>query len=121
MVALSRNVSRKAAMELLSIVDMISPNQALQSGLLNIVVAVGELEAATKSLAAKVAGKAPVFLRVGKEAFYQKVAMSLAGAYEYASRVMIANMMLPDAEEGIGAFVEKREPNWRPPSADMRV
>jgi len=120
MVALSRNVSRKAAMEMLLTGDMIPADQALQFGLVNRVVASGDLEAETNALADKIATKAPTTLRIGKEALYQQVEMSLANAYEYASRVMVANMMEPDAEEGISAFVEKRQPNWRPLSTEMR-
>jgi enoyl-CoA hydratase/carnithine racemase len=118
MVALSRNVSRKAAMEMLLTGDMIPADQALQFGLVNKVVTAGELEAATNALANKIAAKAPATLLIGKEAFYHQIKMPLVDAYDYASRVMVANMMEPDAEEGIGAFVEKREPNWRPLSAD---
>ena len=118
MVALSRNVSRKAAMEMLLTGDMIPADQALQFGLVNKVVTAGELEAATNALANKIAAKAPATLLIGKEAFYHQIEMPLVDAYDHASRVMVANMMEPDAEEGIGAFVEKREPNWRPLSAD---
>lgn len=113
MVALSRNVSRKAAMEMLLTGDMVPADQALQFGLLNKVVAADDLEASTNALADKIAAKAPATLRIGKEAFYQQVEMPLAGAYAYASKVMVANMMEPDAEEGINAFVEKRHPNWQ--------
>ena len=120
MVALSRNVASKHAMEMLLTGDMISADQALQFGLVNRVVASGDLEAEVNSLADKISAKAPTTLRIGKEAFYQQVEMPMEHAYEYASRVMVANMMEPDAEEGISAFVEKRQPNWRPQSTEMR-
>lgn len=113
MVALSRNVSCKAAMEMLLTGDMIPADQAVQFGLLNKVVAADDLEAAANALADTIAAKAPATLRIGKEAFYQQVEMPLVDAYDHASRVMVANMMKPDAEEGIGAFIEKRTPNWR--------
>lgn len=113
MVALSRNVPRKAAMEMLLTGDLIPADQALQFGLLNKVVDGDDLEIETQALADKIAAKAPATLRIGKLAFYQQVEMPLANAYEYTSRVMVANMMEPDAQEGIGAFIEKRQPSWQ--------
>lgn len=114
MVALSRNVSRKAAMEMLLTGDMIDADTALKYGLLNRVVAPDELVAATTALAEKIASKAPATLRIGKEAFYAQAEMGLSDAYRYASDVMVMNMMEPDAKEGIGAFIEKRGPRWSP-------
>ncbi len=113
MVALSRSVSRKSAMEMLLTGDMITADQALHMGLLNRVVDAGDLEATTQALADKIAAKAPATLRIGKEAFYNQIEMALANAYEYTSGVMVANLMEPDAAEGIGAFIEKRPPNWQ--------
>lgn len=114
MVALSRNVSRKRAMEMLLTGDMISAEQAAEFGLLNKIAAPPDLVAETDAFANKIASKAPATLRIGKEAFYQQAEMRLQDAYSYASQVMVANMMTPDAEEGIVAFIEKRMPNWQP-------
>ncbi len=113
MVALSRNVSRKHAMEMLLTGDMFSAQQAVEFGLINTVTAPEVLAADTDAMASKIAAKAPATVRIGKEAFYQQAEMPLQDAYDYASRVMVANMMKPDAEEGIGAFIEKRAPTWQ--------
>ncbi len=112
MVALSRNVSRKHAMEMLLTGDMISANQAYHMGLLNRVVAHETLEAETMALAQQVAGKPRATVKIGKEAFYRQLEMPLGDAYHYASRVMTENMLHAEANEGIGAFVEKRDPKW---------
>lgn len=114
MVALSRNVGRKAAMKMLLTGDLIPASEAQLIGLVNDVVPDGELSQATQALAEKIADKSPSTLRIGKEAFYNQVEMSLSDAYQYASNVMVMNMLEPDAEEGIGAFVEKRSPSWKP-------
>ncbi len=113
MVALSRNVGRKPAMKMLLTGDLISASEATQIGLVNDVVAGSELRSATDKLARQIASKAPATLRIGKEAFYQQVEMSLPDAYRHASEVMVMNMLEPDAEEGIGAFIEKRAAAWR--------
>jgi enoyl-CoA hydratase/carnithine racemase len=113
MVALSRNVPRKHAMEMLLTGEPVSAATARDMGLINRVVAAGsELEAAI-ALAQKVANKSAYTVKIGKAAFYRQLEMSLAEAYRYASEVMTENMMARDAEEGIGAFIEKREPNWQ--------
>ncbi len=113
MVALSRNVSRKKAMEMLLTGDMIPAAEALQHGLVNRVVAPDTLPDATQELAQQIADKAPATVRIGKEAFYRQCELPLAEAYDYTAAVMVMNMMEPDAEEGIGAFIEKRAPQWR--------
>ncbi|MFV1566713.1 MULTISPECIES: enoyl-CoA hydratase [unclassified Phaeobacter] len=113
MVALSRNVSRKRAMEMLLTGDLISAGQAAEFGLLNKIVEPAVLAAEVNALAQKIASKSPVTLRIGKEAFYKQAEMTLQDAYGYASQVMVANMMKPDAAEGISAFIEKRPPHWR--------
>ncbi len=112
MVALSRNVSRKHAMEMLLTGEMISAEHAARIGLVNHVVAPGgEREEAVK-LAKKIAAKSTVTVKIGKQAFYRQLEMPLAEAYKYTSEVMVENMLARDAEEGIGAFIEKREPKW---------
>jgi enoyl-CoA hydratase/carnithine racemase len=113
MVALSRNVPRKQAMEMLLTGEPISATTAREFGLINHVVAAGAERDAAIALAQKVALKSAYTVRVGKAAFYRQAEMSLAGAYRYAAEVMAENMMAADAEEGIGAFIEKREPKWQ--------
>jgi enoyl-CoA hydratase/carnithine racemase len=112
MVALSRNVSRKAAMEMLLTGEMVSAEDAQRIGLINRVVAPTELSAATTKLAELIASKPSKNVKIGKEAFYRQLEMGLSEAYDYASQVMTTNMLAAEAEEGIGAFVEKREPKW---------
>lgn len=112
MVALSRNVSRKHAMEMLLTGEMVSANQAYHMGLVNRVVAADALDAETASLAALIASKPRATVKIGKEAFYSQLEMPLADAYDYASRVMTENMLHAEANEGICAFVEKRDPKW---------
>jgi enoyl-CoA hydratase/carnithine racemase len=112
MVALSRNVSRKHAMEMLLTGEMISAEEAHRIGLINRVVAPEALEGETAKLAALIATKPHGTLKIGKEAFYRQLEMGLAEAYDYASQVMTQNMLAAEAAEGIGAFVEKREPKW---------
>jgi enoyl-CoA hydratase/carnithine racemase len=112
MVALSRNVSRKHAMEMLLTGDMVAADDAARMGLINRVVAVGEERKAAIALAKQIAAKSSYVLKIGKQAFYRQADMNLADAYAYASDVMVENMMARDAEEGIGAFVEKREAKW---------
>ncbi len=112
MVALSRNVSRKHAMEMLLTGDLISAAEASRIGLVNRVVATQLLQSSVEDLAAKIAGKSRAVTKIGKEAFYRQVEMPLADAYDYASRVMVENLLIEDAKEGIGAFVGKRPPKW---------
>jgi len=112
MVALSRNVSRKHAMEMLLTGEMIPADEAHRIGLVNRVVAPDALTAETMKLATLIASKPHGTLKIGKEAFYRQVEMGLSEAYDFASRVMTENMLAAEAAEGIGAFVEKREPKW---------
>ena len=112
-VALTRAISRKRAMEMLLTGEMIDAETALAFGLVNRVVPRESLSDAVRELADRIAGKSPTALRLGKEAVRTQAGMGLADAYEHTSRVMIQNMLAPDAEEGITAFFEKRGPVWR--------
>ena len=112
MVALSRNVSRKHAMEMLLTGEMISAARAAEMGLINQVVAADVLDSTTHELALKIAEKSALTVKIGKEAFYRQLEKPLHEAYDYASTVMVTNMLARDAEEGIGAFIEKRHPVW---------
>src|SRR4051794_13211310 len=112
MVALSRNVPRKQAMEMLLTGEPVSAATARDIGLVNRVVAAGTERDAAIALAQKGALKSAHTIKLGKTAFYRQAEMSLADAYRYAAEVMTENMMARDAEEGIGAFIEKREPKW---------
>ena len=112
MVALSRNVSRKHAMEMLLTGDMVDAKRAADIGLVNRVVPVGQERAAALALAEEIASKSAYVQKIGKEAFYRQLEMPLAEAYAYASQVMTENMMARDADEGICAFIEKRKPSW---------
>jgi len=113
MVALSRNVPRKQAMEMLLTGERIPAARAREIGLVNSVVPPGTERDAAIALAQKIALKSAHTIRLGKEAFYRQAEMSLADAYRYAAEVMTVNMMARDAEEGISAFIEKREPKWQ--------
>jgi enoyl-CoA hydratase/carnithine racemase len=113
MVALSRNVSRKHAMEMLLTGDIVSADRAAAMGLVNEVVAAGAERAKAMDLALGFASKSSHVIGIGKAAFYRQLEMPLAEAYRYASEVMTANMMARDAEEGIEAFIEKRSPTWQ--------
>ncbi len=113
MVALSRNVSNKHAMEMLLTGDMTSAARAAEIGLINRVVAPEALQAATMEIARKIASKSSLTLATGKRAFYEQREMALAAAYDHASAVMVDNMLARDAEEGIGAFIAKRAPQWQ--------
>ncbi len=112
MVALSRNVARKHAMEMLLTGDMISAEDALRIGLVNRVVAPGTEREEALALGRKIAAKSAHVVKIGKEAFYRQVELGLKDAYRYAAEVMVENMLARDAEEGIDAFVEKRQPKW---------
>jgi enoyl-CoA hydratase/carnithine racemase len=112
MVALSRNVARKHAMEMLLTGEMVAADDAARIGLINRVVAAGEERQAAVALAKQIASKSSYVLKIGKQAFYRQAEMGLAAAYAFASEVMTENMMARDAEEGICAFIEKREPKW---------
>jgi enoyl-CoA hydratase/carnithine racemase len=113
MVALSRNIPRKQAMEMLLTGEPVSATTARDIGLVNRVVAAGTERDAAIALAQKVALKSAYTIKLGKAAFYRQAEMDLADAYRYAAEVMTENMMARDAEEGIGAFIEKREPKWQ--------
>jgi enoyl-CoA hydratase/carnithine racemase len=112
MVALSRNVSRKAAMEMLLLGDMVGAAEAKELGLVNRVVPPDETVNAAVELGRRIAEKPKATLKIGKEAFYRQLEMPLDEAYAYASTVMVENMLHAEAEEGIGAFLEKRQPSW---------
>ncbi len=112
MVALTRAVGRKAAMEMLLTGDMVPAARARELGLINTVVPEAELASATRALALRIASKSPLTVAIGKEAFYRQAEMDLTDAYAYASEVMTRNMMARDAAEGIDAFLGKREPQW---------
>jgi enoyl-CoA hydratase/carnithine racemase len=112
MVALSRNIARKHAMEMLLTGEMVSAAHAREIGLVNRVIARDALESETMQLAQRLAAKPRATVKIGKEAFYRQLEMGLADAYDYASRVMTENMLHAEANEGICAFVEKREPQW---------
>ena len=113
MVALSRNLANKHAMEMLLTGDMVPASRAAEMGLVNQVVPSAELRAASMALAGKIAAKSSLTVATGKRAFYQQKEMDLAAAYNYASEIMVENMLARDAEEGIAAFIEKRAPDWR--------
>src|SRR6476661_6075133 len=113
MVALSRNVPRKQAMEMLLTGEPVPAARAREIGLVNRVVAAGAERDAAIDLAQQVALKSAYTIKLGKAAFYRQAEMSLTEAYRYAAEVMTENMMARDAEEGIGAFIEKREPKWQ--------
>jgi enoyl-CoA hydratase/carnithine racemase len=112
MVALSRNVAPKHAMEMLLTGEMIDAREAHRIGLVNHVVPPGALPGETAALARRLAEKSSLTLRTGKAAFYRQREMSLEDAYDHAAAVMVENMLARDAEEGIGAFLEKRTPRW---------
>lgn len=112
MVALSRNIARKHAMEMLLTGEMVGAEEAKRLGLVNRVVAPDLLESETMKLARAIAAKPIRAVKIGKEAFYRQLEMPLAEAYDCASAVMTKNMLAAEAEEGIGAFLEKRAPKW---------
>jgi enoyl-CoA hydratase/carnithine racemase len=112
MVALSRNVSRKAAMEMLLTGDMTSAEDAARIGLINRVVAAGSERKEAIALAQQIASKSSHTVKIGKEGFYRQAEMGLAEAYDYVSQVMVDNLLSADAKEGICAFIEKRDPTW---------
>ena len=112
MVALSRNVAPKHAMEMLLTGDALSAADACRIGLVNRVVPAGQERAEAMRLARHIASKSTVAIRVGKQAFHAQLEMSLADAYAHAARVMVENMLDVDAKEGIAAFLAKRPPQW---------
>jgi enoyl-CoA hydratase/carnithine racemase len=112
MVALSRNIARKHAMEMLLTGRMLSAEEAVRIGLVNRVVAPGGERAEAFELADTIVSKSSHVIGIGKAAFYRQIELPLAEAYRYAAEVMTENMMAHDAEEGICAFIEKRDPTW---------
>ena len=113
MVALSRNVSNKAAMEMLLTGEMVSADKAEHIGLINRVTDDADLKQETTALAELIASKSSLTLKIGKEAFYKQKDMPLSEAYDFASKVMVDNMLEHDAKEGISSFLEKRAPKWQ--------
>ncbi|MBT7908231.1 MAG: enoyl-CoA hydratase [Marinovum sp.] len=112
MVALSRNIPRKQAFEMLTTGQFINAERARDLGLINRIASEDGLQEATFELAETVASKLAVAVKIGKEAFYNQLQMSLSDAYDYTGSVMVENMLFRDTEEGISAFIEKRDPNW---------
>jgi enoyl-CoA hydratase/carnithine racemase len=113
MVALSRNVPRKRAMEMLLLGEMLGASEAAEFGLVNRLVPAGTARAAALEMAQLIASKSTATVAIGKEAFYRQLEAPLAEAYAQAAEVMVQNMLYRDAEEGIGAFIEKRRPEWK--------
>jgi enoyl-CoA hydratase/carnithine racemase len=113
MVALTRAIGRKPAMEMLLTGDLVDAATAKALGLVNRVVPRAELGAATTALARQIAAKSALTVAIGKEAFYRQAELGLADAYSYAAQVMTRNMLAADAAEGIDAFLEKRPPLWQ--------
>ena len=112
MVALSRNIPRKNAFEMLTTGKFIETEEAARLGLINRAVPHDQLEGATRELADTVASKLTAAVKIGKQAFYQQMELNVAEAYDYAGDVMVQNMLFRDTEEGIAAFLDKRPPNW---------
>ena len=115
MVALSRNIPRKQAFEMLTTGEFIDTDRALSLGLINRAVPESDLESAADALAETVASKLGTAVKIGKEAFYNQIEMPLDQAYAYTGQVMVENMLDRDTEEGISAFIEKRPPEWDQP------
>ena len=113
MVALSRSAHRKQAMEMLLTGETIDASTAKDFGLVNRIVPKQYLSQVVSKYAAVIASKSPQALKIGKEAFYRQIEMPVEDAYDYAARVMVDNMLARDAEEGIGAFLDKRKPEWK--------
>ncbi|SDP17969.1 Enoyl-CoA hydratase/carnithine racemase [Filomicrobium insigne] len=113
MVALSRNVPRKRAMEMLLLGEMLPATEAADYGLVNQAVPIEHVMTTALDMARRIAAKSSATVAIGKEAFYRQIEMSLPEAYDYAADVMVRNMMTADAKEGIGAFLEKRPPTWQ--------
>ncbi len=112
MVALTRNIPRKQAFEMLTTGDFIEAERARELGLINRVVAHDDLETTTNDLAQKVAGQLGVAVKIGKEAFYTQAQMTLSDAYNYTGKVMADNMLFEETQKGVAAFLDKRKPEW---------
>ncbi|HUK59211.1 MAG TPA: enoyl-CoA hydratase [Stellaceae bacterium] len=115
MVALSRAVGRKAALEMLLTGDLVSAEHARTIGLVNRVVAPDKLDEEVQALARHIAGKLTLAVAIGKEAFYRQAELGLEEAYAYTGEVMTKNMLARETEEGIDAFIDKRPPPWQRP------
>ena len=113
MVALSRNIPRKQAFEMLTTGEFIDTDRAKSLGLINRAVEPEDLDSETRKLAETVAAKLGVAVKIGKEAFYNQLEMNVDAAYAYTGDVMVENMLYRDTEEGIAAFLEKRDPAWK--------
>ncbi len=113
MVALSRNVNKKNAMEMLLTGDFINAEKAKEIGLINNTVPKEEVTIEVSKLAEKIASKSSVTVSIGKKAFYAQAEMNLSEAYKYTSQIMKDNLLNDDAKEGIDAFIEKRSPDWK--------
>ena len=113
MVALSRNVPRKRAMEMLLLGELMTAEQAADWGLVNRVVAPDRVLAEAMAMAELIASKSSATIAIGKRAFYDQLELRLSDAYAHASEVMVENMLYRDAAEGIGAFIDKRKPEWK--------
>jgi len=114
MVALTRNVPRKAAFEMLTTGHFIDAPRAMELGLINRHVAPDALEQTTQALAETIAAKLGSAVKIGKRAFYDQLNLPLADAYNHTAAVMVENMLWRDTDEGITAFLEKRPPDWKP-------
>ena len=112
MVALSRNIPRKQAFEMLTTGEFIDAARARELGLVNRVVPHDQLDAATHQLAETVGAKLSLAVKIGKRAFYEQLPMDLSAAYDHTAAVMVTNMMARDTAEGVQAFIEKRKPDW---------
>ena len=113
MVAVSRKVSRKKTMKMLLTGDPIDSKYAKEIGLINDHCPMLQLEDQVLKLAKKIASKSNLIVKIGKKGFYKQLEMPLRKAYNYTSKIMTENMMALDAKEGISAFLEKRDPNWK--------
>jgi enoyl-CoA hydratase/carnithine racemase len=113
MVAVSRKINRKPMMKMLLTGEPIKANYAKEIGLINDYFPKSKLDTETLKIAKKIASKSNLTIKIGKQAFYKQLEMPLRKAYSYASKMMTLNMMAMDAKEGISAFLEKRQPNWK--------
>ena len=113
MVAISRNISNKHSMEMLLTGELISSEKAAKIGLINEVSHEDKLKDFVLNKALKISKKSAITLKIGKQAFYKQIDMKLSDAYNYASKVMVENMLKLDAKEGIDAFINKRKPSWK--------
>ncbi|MEM8658902.1 MAG: enoyl-CoA hydratase, partial [Pseudomonadota bacterium] len=112
MVALSRNIPRKQAFEMLTTGDFLSAGRAAELGLINRAVPRDALEGEVQALARQIAGKLGRAVAVGKEAYYRQLELGMSAAYDYTGEVMAQNMLFPETAEGIDAFLNKRDPQW---------